>query len=237
MKHYKIIIKDEADLDRLLDAYYAGETTPVHEDAIAGYFAEIDTVPAKYQADAALFKALDKERRRISEMTVPENLARCIAEATYGRRKYSRLLSYVRWLSVAAALAMFVPVAIKLIRSEPELQPVNNYAASDLRKDSLLPSARIHVAEEIDAENVSDTVSIVVPAASENVVSVAVAGHASDRVQDPYTEIYDSISVTEIMQKVFGKLDNSLAMAGKGMKKKDLALNNINETVNNILSK
>lgn len=235
---YNIIIKNDADLDRLLEAYYAGDTAPVHERAIAGYFAGLDAVPEKYKADAELFKALEHARESLDDICVPDDLAHRIARATYGAPKAMRRIGYVRWLSVAAALALFVPVAVNLLRSEPEAQPVNSYAASDLRKDSVLQSVEIHVAEaDVDNAPDNDTDTVAVSATSKKTAAIAKADPVQEIENDPYIEISDSASVTEIMKMVFGKLDNSLAMAEKSIRKKDIALNDISETVNNILNK
>ena len=55
MKPRNIHIKSDSDLDRMLEAYYAGETTADEENAIAAYLKQFDPVPEKYAADVALF--------------------------------------------------------------------------------------------------------------------------------------------------------------------------------------
>ena len=228
MKPRSVNISDEAMLDSMLEAYYAGETTAGQEALIAECLRRLKPIPEKYRADAALFEALTDIRIDRDSVEIPADLAQRIARATYARTKMPRHLRFVRWTSAAAAIALLATVAVGLLRDKPDEQPVIRYAASELRKDTVSPIREIRV-----AGLVSDTVKKVVVSRQKAPVS-----QAREVVEvDPYTEVSDSTTVVEIMGNVFGKLDKTLALADRSIKKTDLALNNINETVNKILDK
>lgn len=232
MKPRSIHINTDADLDRMLEAYYAGETTSDEEIAIAAYLKQLESVPEKYAADAALFKAMAAGRKAADTVHVPADLGRRIAEATYARPRVSRYLYFVRWASMAAVITVLAVVAVKIQRQEqPSEQPVK-YVASELRRDSIVSGAGLPIADVSQ-----DTIDVIVETTSAPARAVSTAASAVAVDDNPYVEVTDSATVTRIMGEVFGKLDNTLAIAEKSIKKTDLALNNIPETINKVLDK
>ena len=220
MKPRNIHIKSDSDLDRMLEAYYAGETTADEENAIAAYLKQFDPVPEKYAADVALFKAFAAGREAMNAVHVP----------AYARPRMSRYLYFARWASMAAAIAVLAVVALKLqIHEHPNEQTVI-YAASELRRDSVAPEPEVRLADVLQ-----DTLAIVEKPAKAVAVTKSAPKVADD--DNPYVEVTDSATVARILGEVFGKLDNTLAVAGEGIKKTDLALNNIPETINKVLDK
>lgn len=230
MKPRNIHIKSDSDLDRMLEAYYAGETTADEENAIAAYLKQFDPVPEKYAADVALFKAFAAGQEAMNAVHVPADLERRIAETTYARPRMSRYLYFARWASMAAAIAVLAVVALKLqIHEHPNEQTVI-YVASELRRDSVAPEPEVRLADVLQ-----DTLAIVEKPAKAVAVTKSAPKVAED--DNPYVEVTDSATVARILGEVFGKLNSTLAVAGEGIKKTDLALNNIPETINKVLDK
>lgn len=228
MKARNIHIESDADLDRLLEAYYEGNASQEQEAAIALYLASLAAIPEKYAADAALFKAIAAERVAVEATPVPEGLADRIARATYGCTRRARFIAYLKVASIAAAIALLMVVAVKMQRREPVADRVQLYSAAELRPDSV--TVHVDVAEAQEESPKPEDVKPTKPT-----VPVAVAKAAP--VPDPYEEITDSATVASIMEEVIGKLDSTLAMADAGVHKTDLALNSIPETINKVLDK
>ena len=228
------IISSEAELDRLLEAYYDGSATQQQIDAMARYFRSLDSVPDRYVADAALLDALIAGRAELAKTNVPAHLGQAIADATYGRSSRAAIiLRYVRWISAAAVLVLLAVVGARLQRSDAPAPELPQYAASVLRHDTVVPVVAVENAVAESA--VADT--ILPLSASGAAVHVAGAGVAAVLESDPYVEVTDSASVEMIVGDVLGKLGASLALADRSVRKADIALNDISETINKTLRK
>lgn len=116
---------------RLLDAYYAAETSEADERTLANFFSATpaDTLPADLRADAHLFASFAETTAELPDM--PADLEVSVAaaiERAAGRKRVIPLLWWTAVVSAAAAITLFLLPAADVVLSPSVSDIVNSLA-------------------------------------------------------------------------------------------------------------
>ena len=118
------------ELDKRLEAYYAGESTLQDEQWLMHYFNTSSEVPEVYKEDQALFIALAEIK--VNEVNLPPSLDHQLeawmdeklVEESYSKvQPKSFWLKYKYWGAVAASILLLVGGVYLLKPVEPEIGP------------------------------------------------------------------------------------------------------------------
>ncbi len=218
---------------QLLEAYYGGISDAAAEHELMSYFSSCADVPAEFEVDAAIFRAMSDSRAKAT--AVPAGLERRIFDATVGRkhRKHRFAIVY-KVASMAAAVALLVGIGIRLNHDRPQQEE----------------HTTVHTPAELIAETarpaLADTITEVpgkIPSMARKMPDVAYVepGHKKSRPdsrrQNSYYEVTDTAQALEVVNKAFAILDASLETGAKGIAKADIAFVNLDRTLEKICKK
>lgn len=180
---------NKTELDRLLQLFYSGDSTPEQEELLARMLSRPDDVPAGYENDARVVAAF-----RDAKALVPADLEQLILSATVERGHRGSRLNWRAFASLAASVAVLVALGFILMFTGREIAVKEQYAEVIIAREPV----KVIFAEVEEEHSTGEVKKVRVP-------------------DQRHREIDDPVEAAAIMQAVAAKLGNTLAMADKGI--------------------
>ncbi|MDO4318964.1 MAG: hypothetical protein Q4C34_00165 [Bacteroidales bacterium] len=216
----------------LLELYYEGRTDAAQEAELTRYFTETADLPDGYEADAAIFRAMAD----YSTPDIPDDLEQRIIDATCGRAE-ARSRRWLPWLSGAAAAVVAAVMGISILTGNTDPQSILQPAQPDLTATVAEPA---DTTGDIPTETVEPAQPVLTPEVIRKAHDARPAQSVAENREnvddyDPYIEITDTDSAATITREVLDRLNITLAMAGDAVNRADMAMNNADQTIKNII--
>lgn len=190
------------ELDRLLELFYSGDSTPEQEDRLACLLSRREDIPQGYEDDARVVAAL-----REAKASVPADLEQRILASTVERGHRPERLNWRAVAALAASVAVLVVLGISVLFSGREETAVEGYVEVLVAQEPV----KVIFAEVDDEATAVEAKPVVEPRQSGAEVKTVAAPAPRHR------EIDDPEEAAALMQAVVAKLGNTLAMADKGI--------------------
>lgn len=223
-----------AEIKRLLNAYYDGNTSIEQEKLLCDFFATTTDIPAELETERQFFKALQSATK--IDIDIPTDLEQSLIahidnlerQETQNRRKWIKPFSII---SVAASIILLIAIGLKFVNLNDKVVTHETILVSEIKNNII--DNKIDNTIKIEQQE---------PDLAEEATKIPQETKTKKRVKrqrinktNQLKSVSDKQIAYENTERALMMLSEKLNIAQKGINKTQSTINEVNNTITDII--